>query len=152
MTSLSLFLFLLFGVWLIFLTLILFWQYRKEQAVARAASEGKLPQLIYENQEALALLEQEIRRIRQVQQLFDQELKSSIRRIGLVRYNAFEDMGGDLSFSLALMDEWGNGFIFSCLNGRSESRIYAKPLREGKSPYPLSKEEKEALAQARSAT
>lgn len=152
MTSLSLFLFLLFGVWLIILTLILFWQYRKEQVVARAASEGRLPQLINENQEALALLEQEIRRIRQAQQLFDQELKSSLRKIGLVRYNAFEDMGGDLSFSLALMDEWGNGFIFSCLNGRSESRIYAKPLREGKSPYPLSKEEKEALAQARGVT
>jgi len=73
---------------------------------------------------------------------------SSIRRVGVVRYDAFRDMGGHMSFSLALLDGRHNGVVLSVLNGRDGSRGYAKAVQGGRSSSPLSEEEQEALAQA----
>jgi hypothetical protein len=75
-------------------------------------------------------------------------LQSSIRHVGIVRYDAFRDMGGHMSFSLALLDGRRDGVVLSVLNGRDGSRGYAKPVSGGKSPTALSEEEQEALAQA----
>jgi len=74
--------------------------------------------------------------------------ESSIRHVGIVRYDAFRDMGGHMSFSLALLDGRRNGVVVSVLNGRDGSRGYAKAVRGGRSSSPLSEEEQEALAQA----
>lgn len=71
-----------------------------------------------------------------------------LQRLALVRFRAFPEVGSDLSFSLALLDACGNGVILTSLFGRSETRIYAKPVHEGKSPYRLTPEEEEALGQA----
>jgi hypothetical protein len=76
-------------------------------------------------------------------------LQSCIQRVGLVRFNAFEDTGSDLSFSLALLDERNNGVVMSSLYGRSESRIYAKPVINLQSKYVLSAEEQKAINLAR---
>lgn len=75
-------------------------------------------------------------------------LQSCVRHVGIVRYDAFRDMGGYMSFSLALLDGRRNGIVLSVLNGRDGSRGYAKAVRGGKSSSPLSEEEQEALAQA----
>ncbi|HEV8338056.1 MAG TPA: DUF4446 family protein [bacterium] len=72
----------------------------------------------------------------------------ALRRLGVVRYDAFRDMGGHMSFSVALLDARRNGLVISILNGRDGSRGYAKAVREGKSSSPLSDEEQQALAQA----
>ena len=69
----------------------------------------------------------------------------ALQRLGLVRFNAFADTGSDQSFSLALLDGRGSGFVLTSLHGRSESRTYAKPLLDGKCPYKLSDEEQQAL-------
>jgi len=69
----------------------------------------------------------------------------ALQRLGLVRFNAFEDTGSDQSFSLALLDGRGSGFVLTSLYGRSESRMYAKPLLDGKCPYKLSDEEQQAM-------
>lgn len=69
----------------------------------------------------------------------------TIKHVGLVRYDAFEELGGKLSFSTALLDEAANGVIITCINGRQESRVYAKPVGEGKSPYQISEEEARAM-------
>ncbi|MTI93908.1 MAG: DUF4446 family protein [Firmicutes bacterium] len=66
----------------------------------------------------------------------------------LVRFNAFGNTGSDLSFSLALVDDAGDGVVLSSIYGREESRIFAKPLRAGKSEYSLSEEEKHAVKMA----
>lgn len=76
------------------------------------------------------------------------EGNAHLQRVGLVRYNAFPDIGSNQSFSLALLDAEGNGIVLTSLYGRSESRIYAKPVVAGKSEYSLSEEEKEAIRQA----
>ncbi|MFZ5823768.1 MAG: DUF4446 family protein [Bacillota bacterium] len=74
---------------------------------------------------------------------------SHIQRTGIIRFNAFPDTGSDLSFAIALLDARDNGFVISSLYGRNESRIYAKPIRNGTSTYTLSEEEQKALAQAK---
>ena len=68
---------------------------------------------------------------------------------GLVRYDAFEDIGGGQSFSAALLDEGGNGVVLTSIHGRGESRTYGKAVRGGTSEHTLSPEEQQAIAQAR---
>lgn len=75
-------------------------------------------------------------------------LSSSARNIGLVRYDAFEDMGGSMSFSAALLDDRGDGLILTSINGRTEARTYAKVVESGRSDNNLSPEEERAIAEA----
>lgn len=75
-------------------------------------------------------------------------LEGAVRRVGLVRYDAFEDVGGRLSFSCALLDARGNGVVVTSINGRQDTRVYAKPIVEAASHYNLSIEEEEAIRQA----
>lgn len=75
-------------------------------------------------------------------------LRTTVSRVGVVRYDAFEDMGGALSFSAALLDERGDGVIVSAINGRTETRCYAKPVVGGDSEHHLSAEETQAITQA----
>ncbi len=76
-------------------------------------------------------------------------LPRSVQGVGVVRYNPFPEMGGNMSFSLALLDGKANGVVISVLNDRNGSRVYGKAVEEGSSTYPLSNEEQQALAQAR---
>lgn len=75
-------------------------------------------------------------------------IEGAVRHVGLVRYDAFEDVGGRLSFSCALLDDHGNGVVMTSINGRQDTRVYAKPIADGRSPYNLSVEEEEAIRQA----
>ena len=75
-------------------------------------------------------------------------IEGGIRRVGLLRYDAFEDVGGRLSFSCALLDGYGTGVVLTSINGRQETRVYAKPVTAGNSSYNLSTEEQEAISQA----
>jgi hypothetical protein len=75
-----------------------------------------------------------------------------VRNVSLLRYDAFEDVGGRLSFSCAMLDEHGTGVVLTSINGRQETRVYAKPISEGISTYNLSAEEDEAIRQATVAT
>lgn len=75
-------------------------------------------------------------------------LKTCIKKVGMVRYSAFQDTGSDLSFSLALLDEYNTGVVLNGIYSREMSNIYAKPIKEGKSSYTLSDEEKEAIEKA----
>lgn len=74
--------------------------------------------------------------------------KSCFQHWSLVRFKAFNNIGGDQSFALALMDSFGDGLVFSSIFGRENSVVYCKPIKNGSSAYPLSKEEQEAITQA----
>ncbi len=69
----------------------------------------------------------------------------ALRHVAVVRYDAFGDLAGALSFSAALLDDDGDGLVLSSINGRSETRTYAKGVRSGTSDAPLSPEEQEAI-------
>ena len=93
-------------------------------------------------------LEQAIRALSAVDRRQQGAIEGGIRKVALLRYDAFEDVGGRLSFSCALLDEYGNGVVLTSINGRQETRVYAKPILDGRSSYNLSQEEAEAIRQA----
>ena len=75
----------------------------------------------------------------------------AINRVGLVRFNPFMDTGSDLSFSVAFLNDHGDGLVLTSLWGRDEVRLYAKPVETHDSRYALSQEEKQALDLAKNA-
>jgi hypothetical protein len=75
-------------------------------------------------------------------------LTQSVQHVGLVRYNPFQETGGDQSFALALLDKRGDGVVVSSLHSRSVTRFYAKPVKSGTSAASLSEEEVQAVQQA----
>ncbi|MFB9315661.1 DUF4446 family protein [Nocardioides plantarum] len=77
------------------------------------------------------------------------EAGDGLRHLAVVRYDAFGDMGGHLSWSLALLDDRGDGVVVTSIHGRSEGRTYAKSIASWTSDQQLSPEEDEAVAQAR---
>lgn len=77
------------------------------------------------------------------------EAAGAVRRLALVRYDAFGDMGGRLSWSLAMLDDSGDGVVLTSIHGRSEARTYAKGVSGWSSDQQLSPEEQDALTQAR---
>ena len=77
------------------------------------------------------------------------EARGALRHLGLVRYDAFADVGGRLSWSLALVDDGGNGVVLTAIHGRSEARSYAKSLAGWTCEQPMSPEEEDAVASAK---
>lgn len=77
------------------------------------------------------------------------EVDAALSRVAVVRYDAFGDMGGRLSFSAALLDGQGDGLVLTSIHGRGESRTYAKGVTRGESETTLTPEERQAVAAAR---
>lgn len=94
----------------------------------------------------LNLVKQDNEQIKAYYTKLDNDINNSIQKLGLVRYNAFKDVGSNLSFTLALLDRDNNGVVLNGLYGSTSSNIYAKPVKNGQSKYPLSDEEIEAIS------
>jgi hypothetical protein len=77
------------------------------------------------------------------------EVADALRHLAVVRYDAFGDMGGHLSWSMALLDDGGNGVVLTSIHGRSDARTYAKNILAGSCEQALSPEEEEAVKLAR---
>lgn len=92
--------------------------------------------------ERLAAVEEETAQLRD-------ELSQALRHVAVVRYDAFGDMGGRLSFSAAVLDDTGDGMVISSIHARGESRTYAKGIVDGGSEVVLTPEERQALDAAR---
>ena len=76
------------------------------------------------------------------------ESKAHFKKIGFVRYNPFSGVGGDQSFSVALLNDHNNGVVLTSLFSREGNRVYAKIVEKGVSPHVLSDEEKQAIQEA----
>lgn len=76
------------------------------------------------------------------------KLRVGVDRAELLRFQAFDNMGSDLSFAFALLNQEGSGVVLSSIHNRDESRVYAKPIKEGVSTYSLTGEEKEVIDRA----
>ena len=73
------------------------------------------------------------------------DVADAIRHVAVVRFDAFGDMGGRLSFAVALLDDAGDGLVVTSINGRSETRTYAKGVKAGTSDQTLSPEEEQVI-------
>lgn len=76
------------------------------------------------------------------------ELSHCIKKVGILRYDAFGNTNNKLSFALAMLDKENNGVVINSIYGHDNSNVYAKPIIKGASKYNLSDEEKEAINQA----
>ena len=83
--------------------------------------------------------------IEQFQGTIDGRTRRSLQHVGLVRFNPFEDTGSDQSFAIALLDDARDGVVISSLHGRSNTRVFAKPIKDGGSEHTLSDEESQAI-------
>ncbi|AET70995.1 hypothetical protein Desor_5629 [Desulfosporosinus orientis DSM 765] len=93
-------------------------------------------------------LEQAVKKCNERLEPMELKLRASIDRAELLRFRAFEDVGSDLSFAIALLNQEGDGIVISSIHSRAEARIYAKPVKRGESTYLLSDEEKEVIKKA----
>jgi hypothetical protein len=96
-----------------------------------------------------ALSRQHMATTEQMGQLGSQ-LNLATQKVGLVRFNPFDDGGGNFSFSLALLDAHQNGMVITSMHGRQQNRVYAKKISGGRSENQLTDEEQEAINQANS--
>lgn len=102
---------------------------------------GELAKKVKELSEQLEATSQEL-------SVFKQAMQKAVQKIAIVRFNPFGDIGGDQSFSIALLDENNDGIVLTSHYGREENRVYGKSIVKGKSEYVLSKEEEDAITKA----
>lgn len=122
------------------------------RALTRGAGSGaaalSLGELISRQGERLESTRAETDSLRLTVTALDAAVTRSVQNVGLVRYNPFQETGGDQSFALALLDKRGDGVVISSLHSRNNTRFYAKPIKAGASQLSLSEEEAQALQQA----
>jgi hypothetical protein len=104
--------------------------------------------LLDEQAGAIERLEGAVRKLALGERHLAELSDDAIRQVGLVRFDAFEDMGGRLSFSAALLDGRGDGVVVTSINGRQDTRCYAKRVVGGTSAHNLSDEERQAIREA----
>ncbi len=121
---------------------------RREEPKGPIQLDDALRGILEGHAKQLSRLEAAVRSLHATDKEQQRLIEGAVRHIGLVRYDAFEDVGGRLSFSCALLDDAGNGVVLTSINGRQDARVYAKPVLGGKSSYHLSVEEDEAIRQA----
>jgi hypothetical protein len=118
---------------------------RAYAAVREAAESGVLLEQLAAQREELAALRGRVESVAGGLATARDDLTDAVRHVAVVRYDAFSDMGGRLSFSAALLDDAGDGLVLTSINGRSETRSYAKGVKAGESDSSLSPEEQQAI-------
>lgn len=106
--------------------------------------EQMLEDHLYERRDTLEKLKAAEARIA----LLEKKMETSKRHLALVRYDAFEDVGGNQSFALAVYDDLGDGAVINSIVGRTDCRVYGKALNRGRSERNLSREEQLAIEEA----
>lgn len=90
-------------------------------------------------------LEESFEKLSEELEVFKEGCRFSLQKLGMVRFNPFSEVGGDQSFSIALLDGNDDGVVMTSLYTREGNRVYGKPIKNGKSQYTLSQEENKAI-------
>lgn len=136
-------------VWLAFLSFYIIRTGGKLKNITKGAKSGDLTRILEGIIEKQNLIGKNIHDFSEKVIDIQQNQKRSFTKSALVRFNPFEDTGGDQSFAVALLDGQDNGVVISSLHSRGGTRVYAKAVAGGKSTnYPFSKEEKEVVEKA----
>ena len=118
---------------------------RRYRRLVGDGSGGTLANVLEEHVGRVNAVGDQLDHLRTLQDLLERRSRGSIQHVGLVRFNPFEDTGSDQSFALALLDEGRDGVVISSLHGRSNTRLFAKPVSGGESAHTLSDEELQAI-------
>lgn len=117
-------------------------------AVAKDAEGGELLPRIARMDSTVEALRREVAELRGETAVLRSDVSDAIRHVAVVRYDAFDDMGGRLSFSAAMLDDAGDGLVLTSIHARSETRAYAKGIKGAKCELPLSPEEQQVIGYA----
>ena len=121
---------------------------KQYQNLMSGADGSNLEAILKTNKEDIKELKTKSEEIDRQLKVIQRQQRRSIQQVGVVRYNAFPDVGSDLSFSVALLNPKGDGVVLSAISGRAESRTYSKPIERKTSTYQLSQEEQQAIEKA----
>jgi len=147
-TKLEIILFISFSVLIL---IYAFWMFNTEKRLKRFFRGKKGRDL----EDSIVTLEENIKKLTEAKNNIEQELltvnaklKKSIRGLETIRFNPFPDQGSNQSFAIGMLNEDGDGVVISSLYSRDRMSVFAKPIKDKKSTYELSTEEKKALEQA----
>ena len=118
---------------------------RRYRELVRDGSGGSLHDRLAGSAEQAVKAGERMREIEATHGTIEARTRRSLQHIGLVRFNPFDDTGSDQSFAIALLDDQRDGVVLSSLHGRSNTRVFAKPVAGGTSPHHLSDEEAQAI-------
>jgi hypothetical protein len=121
---------------------------RRIEQLTRGSEAGNLEAVLGQHLERVRRVSRDVDEVSARTTALERDVRQSLGRVGLVRYNPFDDTGGNQSFALAIVDAAGDGFIVNSLHARAGTRVYAKAVSGGKSEVALADEESEALRQA----
>lgn len=108
-------------------------------------SEVNIDQVLTRTLQELEKTQAELQQLQQKHGQLREQVKSCIQKVKMERYDAFDAMGGEMSYSILLADENNDGIILTSIYGREDNRCYAKDVKGGKSSYVLAEEEKKLL-------
>lgn len=117
--------------------------------LVRGTDGKQIEGILYEHMDKVEAVHKRLSQMESQLDVFNNRLSFCVQKMGIVRYNAFDDTGSDLSYSIALLDENNDGIIITGIYGRIETVSYAKPVKDGVSNYSLSVEELQALERAK---
>lgn len=108
-----------------------------------------LEKIILEHGKNIKELDRDIQDLYGISNRIHDLASRSVHKVGMIRFNPFKDLGGDQSFSIALLNGDDSGLVISGLHTREGNRVYAKPIERGKAvKHPLTEEETEAIKKA----
>lgn len=137
------------GIWFALLNIYLFKTIRSYKRLTQGSNGLNLEKILLKVAEQTELDDKRIIQLGKDITKLEGVNSYNFQKFALLRFNPFEDTGGDQSFALAILDGKNNGLVISSLHSRNNTRIYAKQVQEGKpSAHQLSKEEKEVLEKA----
>ena len=116
--------------------------------LTRGMDGANLEETLAAHLESVAQATRRMEILEQAVGILQAKIPLCLQKTGLIRYDAFEDVGGAQSFSLALLDANGDGVVVTGVYGRNESRVYSKSVQNGRASHALSQEEEQALRQA----
>jgi hypothetical protein len=144
------FLVILLVVWVTLISYNLGVLRRNQRILSRGRTDSSLQDILAQHFIRVDGLEDRIEHLEHNMDALHELQLSAVQRIGLVRYDAFDDMGGELSFALALLNDHGDGVVMSTITGRQDNRTYSKQVIKGRAAIQSSAEEDAAIKQAMS--
>lgn len=128
---------------------IRFYKFKKKYyTLVGDRDDDNIENILKDSNEKLTSIKLETSEIKREFTKLETKLSLAIQNVGLIRYDAFDNIGPRLSFSVALLDEYLNGIVITSIHGREQSTAYSKPIVKGKSEYSLSVEEMQAIEKA----
>lgn len=122
--------------------------YRHYDFFMRGRDAESLEDFIMEEKEDLVALMEADEANKEAMRVMNRNIRASFQKIGIVHYDAFDGMGGKMSFAMAMLDYTNSGFVFNCMHSREGCFLYVKDIDAGATDTPLGAEEKEALERA----